>query len=216
MLEARGVERCDCAAHQNAPVPFEHETRTPLATSGAARKLQLGKGTKQELHAPARDVPQRLTAPLSCRAMADPTWLSLLPALVTIVLAFATRQVIPALFAGVVTGSLVLFSQTEKSGDHGAAASTGERRRRSTPTTITKMEVWITPAVIAVCSFCIVVTRHSVVPPLSDVLCFRRCRVFTRTVEEAKAQFTDIESTGAGSNRASVNSATLMLHDVTQ
>lgn len=46
-----------------------------------------------------------------------PSWLSLLPALVTIGLAFATRQVIPALFAGVVTGSLVLFSQTGESGD---------------------------------------------------------------------------------------------------
>ena len=47
--------------------------------------------------------------------MPDPsaaTWLSLLPALVTIGLAFATRQVIPALFAGVVTGSLVLFQAT--------------------------------------------------------------------------------------------------------
>ncbi len=34
--------------------------------------------------------------------------LSLLPAFITILLAFATRQVIPALFAGVLTGSLVL------------------------------------------------------------------------------------------------------------
>ena len=34
--------------------------------------------------------------------------LSLLPACITILLAFATRQVIPALFAGVLTGSLVL------------------------------------------------------------------------------------------------------------
>jgi Na+/H+ antiporter NhaC len=42
----------------------------------------------------------------------DPTWLSLLPALVTIVLAFATRQVLLALFAGIVTGSLVLFATT--------------------------------------------------------------------------------------------------------
>ena len=42
----------------------------------------------------------------------SPSWLSLLPALVTIGLAFATRQVIPSLFAGVVTGSLVLASQT--------------------------------------------------------------------------------------------------------
>ncbi|MCZ6465383.1 MAG: sodium:proton antiporter [Proteobacteria bacterium] len=42
----------------------------------------------------------------------DPGWLSLLPALVTIVLAFATRQVLAALFAGVVVGALVLASQT--------------------------------------------------------------------------------------------------------
>jgi len=42
------------------------------------------------------------TAPLS--------WLSLLPALVTIGLAFATRQVVAALFAGVLTGSAVLFA----------------------------------------------------------------------------------------------------------
>ncbi len=49
--------------------------------------------------------------------MADPTWLSLLPALVTIILAFATRQVLPALFAGIVTGSLVLFSQTGSAED---------------------------------------------------------------------------------------------------
>ncbi len=39
----------------------------------------------------------------------DPTWLSLLPALVTIFLAFATRQVLVALFAGVLTGSVVLL-----------------------------------------------------------------------------------------------------------
>jgi Na+/H+ antiporter NhaC len=44
--------------------------------------------------------------------MAEPTWLSLLPALVTIGLAFATRQVLPALFAGILTGSAVLFSQS--------------------------------------------------------------------------------------------------------
>ncbi len=42
----------------------------------------------------------------------EPSALSLLPAVVTIFLAFATRQVIPALFAGVVTGSAVLYSQT--------------------------------------------------------------------------------------------------------
>jgi Na+/H+ antiporter NhaC len=44
--------------------------------------------------------------------MSEPTWLSLLPALVTIGLAFSTRQVLPSLFAGVVTGSIVLFAQT--------------------------------------------------------------------------------------------------------
>ncbi|MBW2274829.1 MAG: sodium:proton antiporter [Deltaproteobacteria bacterium] len=47
----------------------------------------------------------------------DPTWLSLLPALVTIALAFATRQVIPALFAGIVTGSLVLFAGSGEAAD---------------------------------------------------------------------------------------------------
>jgi Na+/H+ antiporter NhaC len=47
----------------------------------------------------------------------DATWLSLLPALVTIVLAFATRQVLPALFAGIVTGSLVLFHASGDSDD---------------------------------------------------------------------------------------------------
>ena len=41
----------------------------------------------------------------------DPTWLSLLPALVTIFLAFATRQVLVALFAGVLAGSVVLLLQ---------------------------------------------------------------------------------------------------------
>ena len=44
--------------------------------------------------------------------MAEPTWLSLLPALVTIGLAFATRQVLPSLFAGVLTGSAVLYGQS--------------------------------------------------------------------------------------------------------
>ena len=41
----------------------------------------------------------------------DPTWLSLLPALVTIFLAFATRQVLVALFAGILAGSAVLLLQ---------------------------------------------------------------------------------------------------------
>lgn len=49
-------------------------------------------------------------------AIAEPTWLSLLPALVAIVLAFATRQVLVALFAGVMTGSLVVLL-TEPGGD---------------------------------------------------------------------------------------------------
>ncbi len=42
----------------------------------------------------------------------DASWWSLLPALVAIVLAFLTRQVILALFAGVVTGSAVLFASS--------------------------------------------------------------------------------------------------------
>jgi Na+/H+ antiporter NhaC len=42
----------------------------------------------------------------------QPTWPSILPAVVAIVLAFATRQVILALFAGIATGSAVLFAQT--------------------------------------------------------------------------------------------------------
>ncbi|MCG8555280.1 MAG: sodium:proton antiporter [Proteobacteria bacterium] len=50
-------------------------------------------------------------------AATDAGWTSLLPALVTIGLAFATRQVIPALFAGIVTGSLVLYGQTGDSAD---------------------------------------------------------------------------------------------------
>lgn len=47
----------------------------------------------------------------------DPTWLSLLPALVTITLAFATRQVLTALFAGVLTGSVVLALGTGQLAD---------------------------------------------------------------------------------------------------
>ena len=42
----------------------------------------------------------------------EPSWLSLLPALVTIALAFLTRQVVASLFAGVLTGSVVLAVQT--------------------------------------------------------------------------------------------------------
>ena len=38
----------------------------------------------------------------------EPGWLSLVPALVTITLAFATRQVLLALFAGIVSGGIVL------------------------------------------------------------------------------------------------------------
>ena len=47
----------------------------------------------------------------------DYGWLSLLPALVTLGLAFATRQVLPALFAGIVTGSLVLYSVSSDPAD---------------------------------------------------------------------------------------------------
>ncbi len=47
----------------------------------------------------------------------EPTWLSVLPALVAIGLAFATRRVIPALFAAVVTGGIVLASQTGNTSD---------------------------------------------------------------------------------------------------
>lgn len=43
---------------------------------------------------------------------AEASWTSILPALVAIALAFATRQVLVALFAGIVTGSAVLFSQS--------------------------------------------------------------------------------------------------------
>jgi Na+/H+ antiporter NhaC len=42
----------------------------------------------------------------------DPSWTSLLPAIVAIALAFLTRQVVVALFAGVLTGSAVLFLQS--------------------------------------------------------------------------------------------------------
>jgi Na+/H+ antiporter NhaC len=42
----------------------------------------------------------------------DPSWTSLLPAAVAIVLAFSTRRVVPALFAAVVTGGVVLYAQT--------------------------------------------------------------------------------------------------------
>ncbi len=40
------------------------------------------------------------------------TWLSIVPAVVTIALAFATRRVIPALFAGILSGSAVVLWQT--------------------------------------------------------------------------------------------------------
>ncbi len=49
--------------------------------------------------------------------LSEPTWLSLLPALVTIGLAFATRQVLPSLFMGVITGSAVLYLQSGDTGD---------------------------------------------------------------------------------------------------
>ena len=51
-----------------------------------------------------------------------PTWLSLLPAVTAIVLAFATRQVIFALFAGVVAGAISIAIQT---GDNSALSVPG-------------------------------------------------------------------------------------------
>lgn len=48
----------------------------------------------------------------------DSSWLSLAPAGVTLVLAFATRQVVPALFSGILTGSAVVLLG---GGDLGAA-----------------------------------------------------------------------------------------------
>jgi len=45
-------------------------------------------------------------------AAVEPSFLSLLPALVAIALAFATRQVVPALFLGIVTGGIVQGIQT--------------------------------------------------------------------------------------------------------
>lgn len=42
----------------------------------------------------------------------DPSFLSLIPALLAIVLAFVTRQVLPSLFLGVASGGLVLWYQT--------------------------------------------------------------------------------------------------------
>ena len=42
----------------------------------------------------------------------EPAWTTLLPATVAIVLAFSTRRVVPALFAAIVTGGAVLYSQT--------------------------------------------------------------------------------------------------------
>jgi len=54
-------------------------------------------------------MPDAALAPLEAL---EASWTSLLPALVTILLAFATRQVLPALFAGIATGGVVLFLQT--------------------------------------------------------------------------------------------------------
>ena len=47
----------------------------------------------------------------------DPSWTSLLPAFVAIALAFSTRRVVPALFAAIVTGGVVLYSQTGEPAD---------------------------------------------------------------------------------------------------
>jgi Na+/H+ antiporter NhaC len=47
----------------------------------------------------------------------DPGWMTLLPAGVTIFLAFLTRQVLLALFLGIVTGGLVYYAQTGQISD---------------------------------------------------------------------------------------------------
>lgn len=47
----------------------------------------------------------------------EPNLLSLVPALLTVVLAFATRRVLPALFLGIVAGSVVLFIGTGEPAD---------------------------------------------------------------------------------------------------
>jgi Na+/H+ antiporter NhaC len=47
----------------------------------------------------------------------EPTVLSLVPALLTVVLAFATRRVLPALFLGIVAGGVVLFMRTGEASD---------------------------------------------------------------------------------------------------
>jgi Na+/H+ antiporter NhaC len=47
----------------------------------------------------------------------EPTWTALIPAAVAIVLAFSTRRVVPALFAAVVAGGLVLYGQTGEISD---------------------------------------------------------------------------------------------------
>ncbi len=47
----------------------------------------------------------------------EPTILSLVPALLTVVLAFALRRVLPALFAGIVAGGVVLYLGTGQASD---------------------------------------------------------------------------------------------------
>ena len=62
----------------------------------------------------------------------DPTALSLVPPLVAIVLAFWTRQVLPALFFAIVTGGLVQWSRT---GDHPTKAQAPRSHRQSDQST---------------------------------------------------------------------------------
>jgi Na+/H+ antiporter NhaC len=47
----------------------------------------------------------------------EPTFLSLVPALLTVALAFWTRRVLPALFLGIVAGGVVLFTSTGEPAD---------------------------------------------------------------------------------------------------
>ncbi len=66
----------------------------------------------------------------------EPSWLTILPAVVAIVIAFATRQVIVALCAGILTGSIVLFFEGH------ASLPLAERLTKSNP-----LDAFILPAV---------------------------------------------------------------------
>ncbi|MCA8944298.1 MAG: sodium:proton antiporter [Planctomycetes bacterium] len=71
-----------------------------------------------------------------------PDWTSLLPALVAIVLAFATRQVLLALAGGIVTGSLVLWSMLPAD-----AADLAAREAAGLPTSANPLTAFLLPAI---------------------------------------------------------------------